>query len=50
MPLYPFHLPQKRCDNESIITFDNIIDEATPYDLLFLIGFTLGLPKITHSR
>jgi hypothetical protein len=40
MALYPFHLAQKRCYNEFIITFNNIIDEATPYYLLFFIGFT----------
>jgi hypothetical protein len=40
MTLYPFHLVQKRCYNESVITFDNIIDEAPPYYLLFFIGFT----------
>jgi molybdate transport system regulatory protein len=44
MALYPFHLLQKRCYNESIITFDNIIDEATPYDPLFLIGFIQNYP------
>ena len=46
MALYPFHLVvQKRCYNESVITFDNIIDEAPPYYLLFFIGFT----KITYG-